>query len=332
LNRPISSYHRQNGKRDEIDCKSSDNFDINLDNLISRLNNHIKKYKFKKSDILDNSTIYLDLDDFKEIFKRIRFEINQSELNSLFKYKNNSYEEGYIYGNVFLENCNLQELTLTEKTLEEHKYENNIGGRINKIDFKEINNQLKLIQNEVNDIVKMDSNSANKRVLTGNKIFQNKFDTRKNSAKNISYRDNISSSNTSEIKNTTFAISKYLDLIKFIKLNYFYLDNKNIQKNNANAPHLLPSLNPNPYITRPKSSAASKKIKSARTYLKETIKKQQLEKELLKLNIEKRNKENEREYIKKMTEANQLSIKLNLMKTYSAYHDEVFISISFKNN
>lgn len=75
---------------------------------------------------------------------------------------------------------------------------------------------------------------------------------------------------------------------------------------------------------RPKSSAVTKRMQSAKSYLKENLKKQHLEKELIRLEIEKRNKEFERECLGKMHEANELCFKLNLQKSYSAYNDEVY--------
>ncbi len=61
-----------------------------------------------------------------------------------------------------------------------------------------------------------------------------------------------------------------------------------------------------------------------KSYLKETLKKQHLEKELLRLNLEKRNKEYERESISRMTEANFLCNILNYPKAFSVINDEVF--------
>ncbi len=255
LNRPISSYHRQNGKRDEIDCKSDNNMElVTPESLISKLNSHINKNKLKKSDLLDNSCIYLDMDDFKELFKRIRFETNQNELNCLFKFRNNSFDEGYLYGKAFLENLNLADdlhqkhrSENTHKTfeVEENELDSSPDTRVEikeikgesikqkqlnkqlkeikdmkkpnkeKIDFNEINNQLKLIQNEVHDIVQRDKSVGvggnpkgifSKKAAIGNNQFDN---SRKFSARNISSRNDISSSNTSEVR-TTYLLSKNL--------------------------------------------------------------------------------------------------------------------------
>lgn len=83
-------------------------------------------------------------------------------------------------------------------------------------------------------------------------------------------------------------------------------------------PHEFNSINS---TIRAKSSAPTKK--NGRTYLKETLKKQHLEKELIRLNIEKKNKEFERECITKMTEANNLCNKFQIQKGFSVINDEV---------
>ena len=157
--------------------------DINIENVIIRLNDHILKNKLKKTDILDDSRIYLDIDDFKELFKRIRFDITSSELNSVFKYKNNSYEEGYIFGKIFTENCILENLPYDE-TFETKKTNKKINTE-NKLDFKEINHDLKEIMEEVNKIVEKDT-----KLPPGSARLSN--ENRNQSARNKSVRENIS--------------------------------------------------------------------------------------------------------------------------------------------
>jgi len=169
---------------------------------------------------LDNSGIYLDEDDFKELFKKINFEISPNEIYSLFKYRNDSYDEGYYYGKKFLENCNLNDLSrLTEKTLDENEINNynknakknaNVNLKnIKDIDndnfnFSEINSQLKVIKNEGGNFVKNDkknqrensSNHTNSRNMNINIL------DRKGSRKNM-LRDNLSKMDSdSKLSNT----------------------------------------------------------------------------------------------------------------------------------
>lgn len=194
LNRPISSYHRQSGKREEVDCKSSENLEVSIENLISRINSHIVKLNFKKSDILDNSGVYLDIDDFKEFFKHMKFDINQSELSCLFRHKNNSYEEGYIYGKTIVDVLSLNDLLPSDKTLEEEKISTK-SFKKNEYDLKDINNQLKVIQNEVNEIdfKENNSNKNNKHLLSINNNYNhhtNNNNNNSNAYKNPSYNNN----------------------------------------------------------------------------------------------------------------------------------------------
>ena len=62
--------------------------------------------------------------------------------------------------------------------------------------------------------------------------------------------------------------------------------------------------------------------KTAKEFLIETLRKKNAEEDLIKLAIEKRNKEYERECIQKMTEANILSDKLKQGKSYSVFISE----------
>ena len=62
----------------------------------------------------------------------------------------------------------------------------------------------------------------------------------------------------------------------------------------------------------------SKPIKMAK-FLIETNKKKQAEEEMLRVTLEKRNKENEKEFLRKITEANQICQDLNIQKAFSAF-------------
>ena len=57
-------------------------------------------------------------------------------------------------------------------------------------------------------------------------------------------------------------------------------------------------------------------------YLKQTLKRQELEEEMIKLTIDKRDKEFQRDCVKKMVLANEYAEKLGIPKYYSAYNEE----------
>ena len=54
-------------------------------------------------------------------------------------------------------------------------------------------------------------------------------------------------------------------------------------------------------------------------FFNETTKKKHAEEEMLRVTLEKRNKENEKEFLRKITEANQICIELNIQKAFSAF-------------
>lgn len=98
-NRPISSYQR-------IVSASSraDETPLNINSLMSRFKSHIENNQLKKSQLFDNLDTYLDLSEFKQVFKNIGFEITKNELSYLFSNCNPNYNEGYIQGRVFINN------------------------------------------------------------------------------------------------------------------------------------------------------------------------------------------------------------------------------------
>ncbi len=72
------------------------------------------------------------------------------------------------------------------------------------------------------------------------------------------------------------------------------------------------------------TSVVKFKPESARpqNFIRETIQKKRAEEEIIRLAIERRNKENERDCVKKMSEANEMAEHLGIAKCYSAFHEE----------
>ncbi len=90
-NRPISSYHRNTHSASDRDIHNINISDVNLNDLIERLSNHIKNKKICKLEFCENPTIYLDINDFADLFKKIKFEISKPEVYCLFQQNNPNY-------------------------------------------------------------------------------------------------------------------------------------------------------------------------------------------------------------------------------------------------
>lgn len=143
-NRPISSYHRNvlssEVNSDNINNKNVNISEVNSNELIQKLSDFIKIKKISKRDFCDNPNLYLDINDFKDLFNKINFEITKSEYNFLFQHKNPNIDEGYILIQSFYDNFPINWL------------DNNIE---NKEDVKEIsslskiNTEFKSLQDEI---------------------------------------------------------------------------------------------------------------------------------------------------------------------------------------
>jgi len=98
-NRPISSY-----KRIVSASSRADDTPLNVNSLMSRLSSFIESNNIRQSSLFENTETFLDLSEFKQIFKTLGFEITNNELYYLFNNNNSNYNEGYIQGKIFLNN------------------------------------------------------------------------------------------------------------------------------------------------------------------------------------------------------------------------------------
>jgi hypothetical protein len=146
LLRPISSYHRyMSGKREETEG------DFNLESFINKFNGHLSKFKIKKNDFIDNPDIFFDKKEFHKLFKNIRYEIGNNELQELFSFRNSSADEGYILGKTFLNNFNFK---WTEE-FESRKHEQTIPNS----HLIQINQEFKSLKEEVLEIIEKEIRS-----------------------------------------------------------------------------------------------------------------------------------------------------------------------------
>lgn len=98
-NRPISSYQRI------ISASSrADETPLNVNTLMSRFNNFIDSNNIRPNQLFEDLHSYLDMSEFKQVFKNNGFELTKSELSYFFSNNNPTFNEGYIQGSVFINN------------------------------------------------------------------------------------------------------------------------------------------------------------------------------------------------------------------------------------
>lgn len=277
-NRPISSYHRgmSGTKREEENETNNEN--PNIDTIIDRFGRFIHKNKISQNVFMDNPQIFCNLEDFSDLFKKIKFEISQGEISLLFNNNNPSINEGFILGQKFLDNYSNVIWQQTQPV------SNNSPRNTYNFDIKKINEEFASLKNDVFDIVEKVS-----RTKSSMKMKRTVISAVDQNSKKI-------------LKNPNADLRP--------------LSNINMLKNNLIPDHKFDKKNTQPRI---KPASAYPNFKS---FLKDTQKKKQAEEEIMRLAIEKRNRENEKDCIKKMSEANQYAEELGVPKSYSAYMDE----------
>jgi hypothetical protein len=93
--RPISSYIRvHSAKKDEQEISVEKN--INVSEIVLKFNKFVEKNNISFNEFCDNPDIFIDMTTFKELFKKIRYDMSTSEFNALFWFENRLAKEGYI--------------------------------------------------------------------------------------------------------------------------------------------------------------------------------------------------------------------------------------------
>jgi hypothetical protein len=238
---------------------------IKITKISQRFSNYVKQRKISKNDFCDNPSIYLDVNDFNDLFKKVKFDITKHESKTLFFHKNPNSDEGYILVKSFFDSF---PINWHEKEVVKEEIIKDLPNLV------KINNEFKSIHDEVMQIVK-------------------KEEERAASSKKVS----LNSAHVRNVHNLRSGSSKP-------KLGTVII-----------RPNTTIQSKPNVYSTGEIEFKPHKMTK----FLVETTKKKQAEEEMLRVALEKRNKENEKEFLKKITEANQICQELNIQKAFSAF-------------
>lgn len=103
--RPISSYQRNldSGKM----RKADDEEVVNVKPLIEALQDHIRN-KITLSEFCDNPTLYLNEEEFGDLFRKVKFHLKPGQLSALFEQNNPFIKEGFIQIKKFVTNHELE--------------------------------------------------------------------------------------------------------------------------------------------------------------------------------------------------------------------------------
>ena len=293
--RPQNKYQRDEEQNEE-DQKDEENNENQIDEkeLINKINEHFNKKQITKKEFTDNQNVFLPLDEFFELFKNIHLDLLADEINYLFNNKNPNKDDGYIYFNTFLDNYNF-EFYPGDSTL------------INKSNTDNIKNE------------SSNSNYTSLLLSKPDKItpaIMNEFSSFKNDILNI-----VEESKKSQaIKTKLPPIRKESAGILGPKKSKNAI-NANADKPKGRMDQRRKPQSANKMRERTKTNIPKKK-KKINYYLQQTLQRQRLEDEMIKLTIDKRDKEFQRDCVKKMVVANEYAEKLGIPNSYSAYSEE----------
>ena len=306
--RPQSKYQRdrpQSGKQDNKKEKNNENEEekTNEKIIVDKINEHFHKKQITKKEFSYNQNVFLPLDEFFELFKNIHLDLSNEEINFLFNNKNPNKDDGYIYFNTFLDNYNFEfypgESTLinksnTDQNKNESSNSNYTSLLLNKPDkvTPAIQNEFSSFKNDILSIVE----ESRKPQTAKKKLPPIKRDS--------SHRD--SKARNVERPKT----KKEKDTLNEIKDNT-YSEKNQIRKKPQSASKTMNG-----------SKVHTHQKKHKVNYLKQTLQRQMLEEEMIKLTIDKRDKEFQRDCVKKMVLANEYAEKLGVPNSYSAYSEE----------
>ena len=306
--RPQSKYHRDRGQSGKQENKKENEpIEIDEETIINKINAHFNKKQITKKEFSDNQNVFLPLDEFFELFKNIHLDLSNEEINYLFNNKNPNKDDGYIYFNTFIDNYNFEfypgESTLinksnTEQNKNESSHSNYTSLLLNKPDkiTPAIQNEFSSFKNDILNIVE-----ESKKPQTAKKKLP--------PIKEGSHRDSKVKPNdkkTSKIEKNIFNENKDNNL-------NFDKSKKQIRRKPQSA---YKAMNGSKAQTNPNQK------KHKVNYLKQTLQRQMLEEEMIKLTIDKRDKEFQRDCVKKMVLANEYAEKLGVPKSYSAFSEE----------
>ena len=327
-----NSNSKEQQSKSNIDSNKENNNEITINDLLIDLNNYLLSHKIKENDFIDNPNLFLNFDDFCEVFKEIHYSIPKKYLKMLFEYNNpEGSKDNYILMKSFIKNLEFYkpEEILNESDVSKFGNSNlNINKSSSKyslpnksenrtltegIELKSNKSiyELKILNEEYNqfnkDIINILTKSTKENNEPNYKIlgYKEKFNT-------------ISSSknNQKRILGKNYSSTK-ISIISRPKINNDIYTEENKSKERKIIKKLLNSNSKeNSKIFEPK------KVYDIKVALKNIEKQKEKEKNYIRFQFDKRDKELLKDCVFKCEECNRIYSLLGINKNYSITYDE----------
>ena len=307
---------------------------LNVQQIFQDLNNFLITHKIRKSDFLDNCGVFLNFEDFCEVFKQIHYTVNKKYLRMLFVFNNpEGAKDDYIHMKNFLNYLTFYKIDGVVSDSEFSKIDSNTVSNQSNSKFSQQN----ILSKTLSDVADAKSNKSiyeikyiNEQYNQFNKEIIEILKNTKKSKPGYNYNNIIGSKRgfkkiTGNSKISIESRSKKSDEEKQMKESGSMFDkNKNIYKmkyedNNAEILNKINNIN---NIDEEKNMEQPRKHMDYYQILKNKEKDEEKEAINMRFQFEKRDKNFLKDCVYKCEECNRICNLLGINKIYSIAFDE----------
>ena len=308
--------------------------DLTVEQVLQDLNNFLIAHKIKKSDFLDNCGVFLNFEDFVDVFKQIHYTVNKKYLKMLFDYKNpDGAKDDYIHMKNFVNYLTFYKIEGIVSDSEFSKVDSNTASNQSNSKFSQQN----ILSKTLSEVADMKSNKSIYEIKYINEQY-NQFnkdiiEILKNSKKKpyeTKYNNALSSKRSNQKKNfgnsriSIESRTKKIDEEKLIKEKVpvdILQKNRNIY--NINPEENNQEMYNNMYmVDEEKNMEQPRKRLDYSQILKNKEKEEEKDAINLRLQFEKRDKNFLKDCVYKCEECNRICNLMGINRTFSVAFDE----------
>ena len=312
--------------------------ELTVEEILQDLNNFLISHKIKKSDFLDNCGVFLNFEDFCDVFKQIHYTVNKKYLKILFNYNNpEGAKDDYVHMKNFVNYLTFYKIEGIVSDSEFSKVDSNTVSNQSNSKFSQQN----VLSKTLSEMAEAKSNKSVYEIKYINEQY-NQFNKEiieilKNNKKNTftnNYNNNLSKrgiqkKNLGNSKITIESRSKKTDEEKQqkempITSNNIFSKKKNIYKINLeeNNSDFLNNMNNINAVDEEKNMEQPRKKMDYEQILKIKEKEEEKDAVNMRLQFEKRDKNFLKDCVYKCEECNRICSLMGINRNYSVAFDE----------
>ena len=314
---------------------ASNEVDLTVEQILQDLNNFLITHKIKKSDFLDNCGVFLNFEDFVDVFKQIHYTVNKKYLKMLFTYKNpDGAKDDYIHMKNFVNHLTFYKIDGIVSDSEFSKADSNTASNQSNSKFSQQNILSKTLS-EAPDMrsnrsiyeikyINEQYNQFNKEIIeilrnSKKKTYENKYSAAL-SSKRSNQKKGLGNSRIS-IESRTKKIDEEKTIKEKVPIEMLQ-KNKNIYNLNLDDNNEDNIYNDMYIVDEEKTTEQPRKKFDYSQILKNKEKEEEKDVMNMRLQFEKRDKNFLKDCVYKCEECNRICNLMGLNRTYSVAFDE----------